>query len=169
MREALDGLPDLGLFRALAHAPTAFGPWLAYGGALLSQLELDPVLRELAILQVAREERCDYEWAQHIVIAARVGVSAAQIEAIEAGRLTDGALSSLVSLVVGAAREFVRERAVSDASTSELVKRLGARQCVELVLVLGQYLAVARLVASFAIAVDESARRAGARTAEPGS
>lgn len=169
VRDALDGLPDLGLFRVLAHATTAFGPWLAYGGALLSQLELDPVLRELAILQVASEERCDYEWAQHTVIAAQVGISAARLDAIKAGRLTDDALSPRESLVLGAAREFVRDGAVSDATVSELVKSIGSRQSVELVLVLGQYLAVARLVASFAIPVDESARLASARNSEPGS
>lgn len=160
VREALTALPDLGLFRALGHASSAFLPWMTYGGALLTQLELDPVLRELAILQVAQEEGSEYEWAQHTVIAAQVGVTIAQVDALAAGRLADSALNSRESLVVGAAREFVRNGAISETKIADLLNNLGSRQSVELVLVLGQYLAVARLVASFAIPVDESARLA---------
>ena len=36
VRQALEALPDLGLFRVVAHAEGVFGPWLAYGGALLT-------------------------------------------------------------------------------------------------------------------------------------
>ena len=53
VRELLDVLPDLHVFQMVAQAPTLFGPWLALGGAILATLELDPLLRELAILQVA--------------------------------------------------------------------------------------------------------------------
>ena len=52
VREVLQGTP-LGLLRIVAHAESAFNPWLKYGGALLTRLQLDPLLRELAILQVA--------------------------------------------------------------------------------------------------------------------
>ena len=44
MREALDALPPLNIFRMLAHADSAFIPYLGLGGVLLTQLELDPKL-----------------------------------------------------------------------------------------------------------------------------
>src|SRR5207253_6263125 len=53
VREALAGLPPLNIFRMLAHAESALRPFLRFGGAILGRLELDPKLRELAILQVA--------------------------------------------------------------------------------------------------------------------
>jgi hypothetical protein len=53
VREALDALPPLNIFRMLAHADSAFIPYLGFAGALLAQLELDSKLRELAILLVA--------------------------------------------------------------------------------------------------------------------
>src|SRR5205807_1844496 len=59
VREALDAIPPLNIFRMVATAETAFRPWLALGGALLGSLELDPRLRELAILRVARLERAE--------------------------------------------------------------------------------------------------------------
>src|SRR6476661_5042008 len=82
VREALDNLPPLNIFRTLAHAETAFRPFLRFGGAVLGQMSLDPVVRELAILAVAKEAEAEYEWVQHVAIAKHVGVSDAQIEAL---------------------------------------------------------------------------------------
>jgi 4-carboxymuconolactone decarboxylase len=65
----------LQLFRLVAHAESAYGSWLRYGGALLTQLELDPLLRELAILQVARRVGSEYEWVQHDPIARALGAT----------------------------------------------------------------------------------------------
>ena len=82
----LEALPPLNVFRMVAHAGTAFRPWLALGGALLGSLELDPRLRELAILRVAGIAGCDYERVQHEPIAIGVGASAGQVAALAAGR-----------------------------------------------------------------------------------
>src|SRR4051794_2164343 len=86
-REVLDALPPLNIFRMLAHAETALRPYLRFGGALLADLQLDPVARELAILQVARLFDADYEWIQHVAVGHAVGVTDAQIEALERGDL----------------------------------------------------------------------------------
>ena len=69
VREALEAVPPLNVFRMTANAETAFRPWLAFGGALLSSLELDPRVRELVILRVARLCGSEYEWVQHVPIA----------------------------------------------------------------------------------------------------
>ena len=50
VREALDALPPLNVFRMVAHAETAFRPWLRFGGALLGAASLDPLLRELTVV-----------------------------------------------------------------------------------------------------------------------
>jgi hypothetical protein len=42
--EALRVAPQLNVFALMANAPTAFRPWLRWGGALLTDLQLDPVL-----------------------------------------------------------------------------------------------------------------------------
>src|SRR3954454_25357116 len=73
VREALDNLPPLNIFRTLAHAETAFRPFLRFGGAVLGRLELDPAVRELVILQVAKTADAEYEWIQHVAIAKAVG------------------------------------------------------------------------------------------------
>src|SRR3954447_1729337 len=82
VREALENLPPLNIFRTLAHAETAFRPFLRFGGAVLGRMSLDPVVRELAILTVAKEAEAEYEWIQHVEIGKAVGVTDAQIAAL---------------------------------------------------------------------------------------
>src|SRR3954451_12975467 len=75
VRGALEHLPPLNIFRTLAHAETAFRPFLRFGGAVLGGVALDPVVRDLAILPVAKEAEAEYEWIQHVAIAKPLGVS----------------------------------------------------------------------------------------------
>src|SRR3954462_3064254 len=84
VREALDALPPLNIFRTLAHAETAFRPFLRFGGSVLTRMKLDPLVREFAILVVAREAEAEYEWIQHVAIAKQVGATDEQIAALEA-------------------------------------------------------------------------------------
>ena len=52
IREVISQTP-LALLGIVGYADTAFEPWLRYSNTLLRKLALDPLLRELAILQVA--------------------------------------------------------------------------------------------------------------------
>jgi 4-carboxymuconolactone decarboxylase len=145
----------LQLFRMVAHAETAYGPWLGYGGTLLTQLELDPLLRELAILQVAKQVGSEYEWVQHDVITRAVGGTAAQVAAVEAGRDDDPVFDADQSLVLRFTRTTVNDGAASEEQVAEAAERLGVRGVVELLLVIGQYKAIAMLIASTGLEPDQ--------------
>src|SRR3954454_20525405 len=95
VREALEAVPPLNVFRMVAHAETAFRPWLRYGGALLGAAQLDALLRELAILRVAKlTPGADYEWVQHVPIALATGATDEQIAALATGDVEPGCFSS---------------------------------------------------------------------------
>jgi 4-carboxymuconolactone decarboxylase len=146
-REILENAP-LSLFGMVANAEQAFRPWLRYSAALLTRLELDPLLRELAILQVAHLVDSPYEWVQHVVITREVGGSDAQIEAIEHDRETDESLSEDQQRVLRFAREVIVEGAASERAVADVAARTGARGVIELLLVIGHYMAIARLIAT---------------------
>ena len=75
-RAVLERLPvRLNLFSMLANAPSLMAETLRLGEAILTRSELEPDLRELAILQTARLTGTDYEWIQHVPIGKAVGVS----------------------------------------------------------------------------------------------
>jgi alkylhydroperoxidase family enzyme len=148
----------LSLFRIVAHAQSAFEPWLRYSAALLRSLELDPLSRELAILQVAHLVESPYEWSQHVAIAKAVGATDAQILAVEADRdAEDASLTDEQKLLLLFSREVILDGAASDRSVTELSERIGPRQVVELLLVLGNYIAIARLIASIGLEPEEPA------------
>ena len=155
VRDALAAAPaPLGLFRMVGHASTAFRPWLRYGGVLLSDLELDPLLRELAIMEVAHLEGSEYEWVQHVGITKAVGGSDEQIAAIADGDVDGPAFDERQSAVLRVTRSVVKDGAATEEEVYELAALIGSRQVVELLLVIGQYLGIARLVATIGIEPD---------------
>jgi alkylhydroperoxidase family enzyme len=156
--EALTQLPDLNIFKTLAHAETAFRPFLRFGGAVLGRLALDPKLRELAILQVAREAEAEYEWVQHVAIAKAVGVADEQIAAVERGDLDafddpERAVLELAAAVVAGPR-------ISDELFARLRAHLDDRRIVELLLTAGDYLMLARVMTILEVELDEPAATA---------
>src|SRR4051812_11102932 len=140
-REALEAMPALGVFRMMANAETAFRPWLRWGGVLLSDLELDPVLRELAILRVARlTPHADYEWVQHAPIARSVGASEEQVAALERDDIDAGCFSDAQRTMLRFTTEVVRDARASDSTFEAIRELLSARELIELVMVIGQYM-----------------------------
>jgi 4-carboxymuconolactone decarboxylase len=153
---ALGRVPPLNIFRMMANAETAFRPWLRWGAALLSDLALDPLLRELAILRVARlTPHAEYEWVQHVGIARAVGATHEQIGALERNDAGSEAFSAGERAVLAFTAEVVRDARASDATLAALGEFLSPREIVELMMVIGQYMMVARVMATTHMELDE--------------
>jgi 4-carboxymuconolactone decarboxylase len=154
VREALDTLPPLNIFRMLAQADSAFVPYLGFAGVLLTQLELDPKLRELAILLVATRTGAEYEWVQHLGISRTLGIPDQQISAVERGDLQATCLDLDAQVILCFASEALELPRVSDATFAALSDRFPSRQIVELLLVIGSYHMLARLMTTLDIDID---------------
>ena len=158
VRDALERVPPLNIFRMMANAETAFRPWLRFGAALLSDLELDPLLRELAILRVARlTPHADYEWVQHAGIARAVGATDEQVAALERGDAEADCFAGVEQLVLRFTTEVVRDARASDEALEGVAEALSPREVVELLMVIGQYMMIARVMATTHIDMDEPA------------
>lgn len=159
VREALAAAPPLNVFRMMAHAETAFRPWLRFGGALLQSAQLDARLRELAILRVSKlTPGAEYEWVQHVPIALAVGCAEDQVEALAAGDVEAACFSDDERVVLRFTTEVVREAAPSDATWAAAVDRWSPRELIELLLTIGQYMMLGRVMATTRIDIDEPAR-----------
>ena len=140
-------IPQLNIFKLIANAETAFRPYLAYGLVLLRDLELDPVVREQAILRVAAlTPGAEYEWVQHEAIGRAVGMTDEQIQACRSGDADD--------LVLRFTEEVVRDASPSDETFAAMAQRFAPRQIVELLLVISQYMGLARIMATAQIDLD---------------
>ncbi len=157
IRDTLAGLPELGVFRMLAHAETAFRPWLALGGTLLGRLQLDPALRELAILRVAAIAGCDYELVQHGPIATAAGVSPDQVDALRAGIAFGPQFDQRETLILRFVGEVIENTGTSAALVEEVEEVLCAREVVELLLVIAQYHGLALLLNTTGVRSDPPA------------
>jgi 4-carboxymuconolactone decarboxylase len=147
----LNALPDLNVFKLLAHAHDTFDAWLRFGGSLLSDLTLDDQLRELAILRVAHlTPAAEYEWVQHGAIAREIGVEPARIAAAR----YEAAADADDALVLSFTEQVVLRAAPDDETFIACAARFSSREIVELVLVIGQYMMLGRLMATARIDID---------------
>jgi alkylhydroperoxidase family enzyme len=154
-RRALEQLPPLNVFRMVSHAQSAFVPFLRFAGALLGELELDPQLRELAILRVAALTHAEYEWIQHVAIAAHLGLSERQIEAVRDLEPDPALFDAPQRAVLDFTAEFVERERPDDATFRALAERLPPRQIVELLLTAGTYLMLAKMMTTLDLDVDK--------------
>jgi alkylhydroperoxidase family enzyme len=157
VRETLDVLPTLNIFAMLAHADTAFTPYIAFSGALLTQLELDPKLRELAILLVAAHTGAEYEWIQHTGIAKAIGIDDKQIAAIQRGDLQATCLHPDARTLLRFTHQVLQQPRANDDTFTALRERFPPRQIVELLLVIGNYHTLARIMTTLDIDIDPTA------------
>jgi alkylhydroperoxidase family enzyme len=158
VRALLEQLPvRLNVFRMMAHAERDFRPLVALGTAILGRQKLDAKLRELAILRVAALSRARYEWVQHAPIARSAGATEAQVTALERGDTTGDCFDSLERAVLRFTTEVLQDVRASDATFAELARRLSPREIVELILTVGYYMMIARLLETTAVDLDPPA------------
>jgi 4-carboxymuconolactone decarboxylase len=158
VRDVLERVPALNIFRMMAQADSAFVPWIRWGGVLLSRLELDPALRELAILRVARlTPHAEYEWVQHVPIALAVGATQAQVDALERDEIEASCFSDAERAVLRFTTEVLQDARASNETLEALRIHLSPREVVELLMVIGNYMLVARVMATTDMELDEPA------------
>jgi 4-carboxymuconolactone decarboxylase len=150
---ALGKLPRLNVFGLVAQAETALVPWARLGGALLNDLALDPLLRELAILQVGRLA-ARYEWDQHVPIALACGATDEQIAALDRGETDAACFTPVQRAAFAFVADVVRDGEVPDDRYAALATELDDRRVVELALVAGHYLGLARVMTALEIDRD---------------
>jgi alkylhydroperoxidase family enzyme len=156
VKETFEKLPaKLNIFKIMAHAETNFRPLIMLGTSILTQQQLPAKLRELAILRVARLSHAEYEWVQHVPIAKMTGASDEQVAALERDDATAACFDPVERIVLGATDEIVRDGGPSDTTFAELRSHFSNREIVELVLAVGFYMVMARLMISTRIDVDE--------------
>ena len=147
----------LNIFRMMAHAETCFRPMLRLGNAILTKQQLSAKLRELAILEVAQLSSAEYEWVQHVGIAEAAGASRDQIDALARRETSASCFDETEQLVLRFTDEVVRDAEASEATTAAMQKKFSSQEIVELIVAIGFYMMMARLMRTLAIDVDPPA------------
>lgn len=115
---------------------------------------LPPRDRELLILRTAWLCRAEYEWAQHVLIARRAGLTDAEIERCREGADAEG-WRPLEANLLRAADELHANQCIGDATWVALARSYDTRQMMDVVFAVGQYTLVAMALKSFGTPLDE--------------
>ncbi|HVN84027.1 MAG TPA: carboxymuconolactone decarboxylase family protein [Candidatus Binatia bacterium] len=158
IREILEGMPvKLGVFRMMAHAESSFRSLMRLGRDILGRQQLSAKLRELAILRVANRSNARYEWVQHVPIAKGAGGSDAQVAALDRGDATASCFDAREQLLLRFTDELIDKVKVTDATFAAAQQEFSSREIVEIILAVGYYMLIARLLETTAVDLEADA------------
>jgi NAD(P)-dependent dehydrogenase (short-subunit alcohol dehydrogenase family) len=98
-----------------------------------------------AAVDAAWRRRCRYEWAQHVRIARRAGVTEKEIDQIRAGALIP---------VTRAVDELDEDSCLSEETYQALAADLDDRQLMDLVFTIGTYALLAMAFTTFGVELE---------------
>ncbi len=147
----------LNVLGTLAHHPRLTAAYHTFNGQVQFGTTLTVRQRELLVLRVAAVRDCEYEWAQHAVIGADVGLSAQEIARIAEGPDAPG-WDPLEAALLRAVDELVAQARVGDATWAVLAAELDARQLLDVIFTVGAYETLAMCIRSVDMELDEDLR-----------
>jgi alkylhydroperoxidase family enzyme len=147
--------PPLNVVAFFAHHPDLarkFLSWNRYVNG--SSSTLPRRARELAILRVAWRKRAKYEWAQHLKIARRAGVTDDEIAQLRGAASPAVPATGLTGLMIAAVDELADGAALSDETYQALASELDERQLLDLVFLVGTYALLSMAFNAFRLDLD---------------
>lgn len=152
VRKRLAAVP-LNVVRICAHASESlFDAQGRLGAAVADPAVLDPKLREAVILRVAHLSNSPYELHHHVPLGRAAGLSEADLAALVSGDYA--ALDPLLGAAARFTDEVVRDLTPSDKTLAGLRALASDQILVNIVLTIGCYMSIARLIAVTGIELD---------------
>ncbi|HEY2662880.1 MAG TPA: carboxymuconolactone decarboxylase family protein [Candidatus Binataceae bacterium] len=146
------------IHRAVMGTPNLFRRFLDYANELRNGTQLEPKLRELALMTVGRITGATYEFTHHWNISLRVGVTREQLEQLAEWK-TSSAFNDLEKTVIGYACEATTNIRVSDSTFNALRGFLDNRRILELVQNVAFYNMVVRILEPLQVDLEPGAKR----------
>jgi alkylhydroperoxidase family enzyme len=142
------------LYRLLAQAKTLHPGFSAYLTAMMTQVEIPPLEREIIILAVLHLESGEYEWAQHLQVADSMGIAKEKVDAIARDRFGDPVFNERERALLAFTRQVVKCVRVDDFVFKAVAAFYDPRQLVETIFVIGAYMTILRISEVAELEVD---------------
>ena len=149
-REILGKNPNANIFRMMSHSPKYFEQYCRLGGAIRHRGELDPIVRELAIIRTGILCEAPYEIVAHKRIGKNVGVTDEQNEALENWKAAT-CFDEVQRAVLAFTDEIVTLRKPTDTTFNAIAAKLSPGALVELQLSVGFYIMTSKFLETFGI------------------
>jgi 4-carboxymuconolactone decarboxylase len=152
MQKTLEFIP-LNVVRINAHASLPlFQAQGQLGRAVANPEVLEPRLRETVILRVAHLSNSAYELHHHVPLGRAVGLAEAELAAIASRNYAE--LNPLLAAAARFTDEVVMQLSPSDETLANLRKHASDQIVINIVLTIGCYMSIARLIAVTGIELD---------------
>ena len=146
--KALNALGTLAQYPELARA------YHVFNGHVIYNTTLSPRQRELLVLRVAAVRRSEYEWAQHVVLAADVGITDDEVEWVTVGPDAEG-WSAGDAALLRAVDELLADACITEDTWTTLAGELDTQQLMDVVFTVGSYDLLAMAFRSFGVELDD--------------
>jgi len=146
------------IHRVVANAPNLLRRFLGLANELRNGTQLDPKLREFALMTVGRLTNAEYEFVHHWNISLRVGIRREQLEHL-AEFETSALFDDHERAVMRYAAEATTNVKVGDATFNALRGFLDNRRITELVMNVAFYNAVARVLVPLGVDLEADAKK----------
>jgi alkylhydroperoxidase family enzyme len=144
---------DLNIFRVMMNHPNLTRRWTVFAGHVLQKQTLPLRERELLILRIGWLNQAEYEWAQHVEIAKRGGISEAEIEQVRQG--PGAGWSEHEAALLQAVDDLFENSVVADSTWAVLAAKYTTEQMMDVVFTIGQYNLVSWALNSFGVPLDD--------------
>jgi alkylhydroperoxidase family enzyme len=149
-----ENTPHANAFRMFAHAPAIGAATLRLVFALLTETELDAKLRELVILHVSQRCHGRYAWVQHVAVARPLGVSDAQIVALESAETPAALFNERERAAFAFADEVLDSCWDADDTFAQMRALYAPREIVELLLLIGYFRMICGVMTTLEVEVE---------------
>jgi alkylhydroperoxidase family enzyme len=137
-----------GPFNIMLMSPEVGTALQELGSAIRYKTALPARAREIAILEISRLRRSEFEWYAHSGVGKLAGLTADELAALHAGAAAP-TLSAAEAMVRDVVRRLVVERDLDDAAYRDALAALGQRDLVDLVTLVGYYETLALMLRAF--------------------
>jgi len=155
VRAVLERAP-INIMRMVSNASEpVFNGFGQFSGAFYQPSDLDPILREVAILRVGYLSKSAYEVFHHEGLGRQIGLTDAQIDAIRIGKPAP-VLNPAQTAVMAFADDVILNVRAGDATLAAVRAHLSDQALVDLILVIGLYMTVSRLLETAGVELDQT-------------
>ena len=113
--------------------------------AMMNDITVPPLERQICVLAALHLDRGSYEWAQHLQVSKMMGIPDAKVEAIADDRFGDPLFNDREKALLAFTRQVVKTVRVDDFVFDAVNAFYTPRQIVELIHVIGLYMMFTRV------------------------
>ncbi len=139
----------------LANYPKLAKAFYTFGRHLLLESSLGDRPREIATLRVAWRYKVEYEWFHHVRFGKRIGMTAAEIEAIKTGADDKVWTNAADRAVLRVTDSLIDKSTCDDATWAEINKHFNLHQVMDLLFTVGQYVMLGWVAASAGVKIED--------------